>query len=465
MLDKKRKRLFLLAVYLIIVITSIALLLWGYDPEVDSPQGLAVNLATELFSVAFVFFLVDYIFTIGDWDLSERVTQLVDRLQQTAVSASIFFQMSPDLEPYIRQAQQIDLCGVTLSTTINKKFVSLRQQIMEGANVRILIIGETLPILTMAAQRSEDAGNTSYYRKRLATALDDIIYLQRNVTEASRNQEKTAHSIGSLQIRVLSYAPSFSIISFDPDQKQGIAFVEIYPHHTGYNNTPQFQLTPEKDGEWYQYFTNQFEAMWQSATEWRPVEGSGESPINTLLAERARTQDFFLPENYLSNDLFAQADEIYLSGYSLSRTVRQLTQVISNRLADGAQIKIVLVDPENGNLLQQMARESVAATADTWRSSIQATLALLNAIAHNPDNKGSLEIGLLPFTPSFGLKFIDPHTLTGLGFVELYHHKANSPNATFALKAEDDAQWYPFFREQFEELWNTCRYHTFEGIA
>lgn len=465
MLDRKRKRLFLLAVYMIIVVTSIALLIWGYDPAVDSPQGMAVNLATELFSVAFVFFLVDYVFTIGDWDLSERVTELLDRLQQTTVSATAFFQAPPDLEPYIRQAQQIDLCGVTLSTTINKKFVSLRQRIMEGAHVRLLIIGETLPILTMAAQRSEDAGNTSYYRKRLATTLDDITYLHRSVTEASQNQEKIVHPVGSLQIRFLSYAPSFSVISFDPGQKRGMALVEIYPHHTGYNNTPHFQLTPEKDGEWYQYFTNQFEAMWQSATAWRPTEGSGQSSITTLLAERARTQDFFLPENYLSSDLFDHANQIYLSGYSLSRTVRQLTQVISDRLAAGTQIKIMLVDPEDGSLLQQMDRESVAATADTWRNSIQATIALLNAIARNPDNKGSLEIGLLPFTPSFGLKFIDPDSSTGLGFVELYHHKANSQNAAFALKAKDDAQWYPFFKEQFEQLWTTCRYHVFENIT
>ena len=61
-MNPKQKRLYLIAVYLIIVISALTLLTLGFDPETDSFQSVFLNLSTELFAVAVVFFLVDFLF-------------------------------------------------------------------------------------------------------------------------------------------------------------------------------------------------------------------------------------------------------------------------------------------------------------------------------------------------------------------------------------------------------------------
>lgn len=52
-------------------------------------------------------------------------------------------------------------------------------------------------------------------------------------------------------------------------------FVEVYPHRAGYGTPPTFDLTLHRDGEWYKYFVEQFEQMWEDAKLWQPKAESG----------------------------------------------------------------------------------------------------------------------------------------------------------------------------------------------
>jgi hypothetical protein len=59
--------------------------------------------------------------------------------------------------------------------------------------------------------------------------------------------------------------------SFDARKKNGIIFVEIYPHKYGSQLSPTFELTPKNDKDWYGYFIDQFEQMWNAASPWDPA--------------------------------------------------------------------------------------------------------------------------------------------------------------------------------------------------
>ena len=63
---------------------------------------------------------------------------------------------------------------------------------------------------------------------------------------------------------------------------------------------------------------------------------------------------------------------------------------------------------------------------------------------------GSIEVGLLPYFPSFSMWLIDPDRLTGKIIVEIYGHRTAEPNPTFMLVPDRDAQWYAYFRKQFD---------------
>ncbi len=185
-------------------------------------------------------------------------------------SAIAFFERLPSLDPYVQGANQIDLCGITLTTTVNKQFGNLRERLQVGAHVRILVIDPDSIALQMAAERSTSPSDPEYYRVRLNATLKEIEYLFKSWEEFKVLEGAVSKKAGSLTVRLMPYAPSFGILSFDVHQDNGIAFVELYPHKFGYKSPPTFDLTPQRDGIWYKYFTDQFEEMWNAARPWQP---------------------------------------------------------------------------------------------------------------------------------------------------------------------------------------------------
>jgi len=200
--------------------------------------------------------------------LGEQIAELRGNLPDRP-SAMAFFRTIPDLSVYFKQAIQIDLCGVTLTSTINKNFPLLRERLESGARLRFLLIDPSSRAIEMSAQRSENPIDFEYYQRRLEGAFTDLAYLQKYYEDIKQNH-KSSSRLGSMSVRLIPYAPSFGMVNLDTKKKQGIVFVEVYPHKYGYNTPPTFHLTPEQDKDWYTYFVGQFEQMWDAAKPWDP---------------------------------------------------------------------------------------------------------------------------------------------------------------------------------------------------
>jgi hypothetical protein len=176
------------------------------------------------------------------------------------------------------------------------------------------------------------------------------------------------------------------------------------------------------------------------------------------LSGKVHANDFFLSGHQLSNQVFESATTIWLSGVTLSRTTRSYMHILSQRLVEGVQIRIILVDPAVDVALQELAlQDQGSTTVEFWRNRLQTVQTIIEIIGKTPNNKGSLEIGYLPYTPSFGLVITDPFKPHGFCSVELYCHKSTETNPAFELRASDDPRWYEFFRRQYEDLWRSCR--------
>jgi hypothetical protein len=182
-------------------------------------------------------------------------------------SALAFFNKLPNLDSYVMSANQIDLCGVSLTSTINKQFSNLRERLKEGANINVLVIDPDSLALQMTAERGGSLDDVEYFGKRLETTFNDLAYLSKNWLEYQNLN--SASKKGSLSVRLMSSSPSYGIISFDTNRSNGILFVELYPHYS-YGTQPTFELTPHRDGEWYKHFVEQFEQMWNHAKPWTP---------------------------------------------------------------------------------------------------------------------------------------------------------------------------------------------------
>ncbi len=180
--------------------------------------------------------------------------------------------------------------------------------------------------------------------------------------------------------------------------------------------------------------------------------------VQTKLQGQASAKDFFIgKEKGHSEQSFATADDIYLSGMTLTRTTREYLHIFGERLKSGANIKIMVVEPKPELMDELVLRSFGNTTAGYWKTRIDTVVDLINVIAKTPGSTGKLEIGFLPFLPSFGFTLIDYNRSHATCYVELYHHRSAMANPTFILKAKEDPNWYQFFQNQFETMWNMCR--------
>ncbi len=200
--------------------------------------------------------------------LEEQIVELRRNLPEKP-SAISFFHPSSDFEKNLVNAMHIDLCGVTLTDSVGTQLALLGKRLRAGAELRLMVIDPKSQAIQISALRSINPKDTMYYQRRLESTFTHLAYLyQYNQDKKCAGEEGIKE--GTLSVRLLPYPPSFQIASLDAKTKRGIARIEIYPHRYGFNNSAIFTLTPDYDKEWYTYFIEQFDQMWETARPWDP---------------------------------------------------------------------------------------------------------------------------------------------------------------------------------------------------
>ncbi len=208
--------------------------------------------------------------------------------------------------------------------------------------------------------------------------------------------------------------------------------------------------------------------LWERNRKLHRIENiaqEGRDLILRRLADKAYAKDFFVNEKPVSDKTFASSDVIYVSGMTLTRTAREYMYVWGQRLVAGATIKVMILDTETSLLKELILRSSGQTTVDYWKNKLQAVQSLISYIAQTPESKGRIELGYLPYIPSYGFVIVDPDDPNGRCIVEMYHHESAKPNPTFELSCSDDTEWFNFFREQFDTMWKSCRVESFENVS
>jgi len=199
--------------------------------------------------------------------IEKTTNKLMSTVQEQIVdkpSAVRFFENIPVLDSYFKTSRTIDLLGVSLTSTLDKQASNIREAIKNGANVRVIVANPSPKALAMkmATLRSEERNNEAYFKKKLASTFEVIEYLKR------KHEDELADK-GSFDVHLVNYAPSFGVASFDFGQPNGVIFIEIYPHGSGYDTQIAFSLTKSRDGKWFSYFQSQFEDIWLNTISWK----------------------------------------------------------------------------------------------------------------------------------------------------------------------------------------------------
>lgn len=188
-------------------------------------------------------------------------------------------------------------------------------------------------------------------------------------------------------------------------------------------------------------------------TRMEKLVSNGNQLLLDKVVNRVKADDFFQRDQSYSDELFAYADKIYISGITLGKTIRQFTSILSARLIAGADIRIIILASEK-NVTNQIDLRSFGKIEDGYyKNRLKSTIDLIRITGNVKDAKGTLSVGLLPYVPSFGIIMTDPKTEQGKAFIEIYHHNSSDPTPNFSLTSSNDPYWFTFFENQFELMW------------
>jgi hypothetical protein len=182
--------------------------------------------------------------------------------------------------------------------------------------------------------------------------------------------------------------------------------------------------------------------------------------LSKKLTNTQNADDFFWKAKRSIESDLSQAKYIGFAGAVLSRTLRDYSATLEERLRGGAKVRIVLMDPASTAPDQAVLRSKGVISRQFYVDTLRPALERVGMLATISEK---IELGLLPYKPAFGIVVIDPDEPYGRIIVEMYPHHSDSFAPTFELQPDRDPHWYKYFREQFDSLWSGCGQRHFSG--
>lgn len=202
-------------------------------------------------------------------------------------------------------------------------------------------------------------------------------------------------------------------------------------------------------------------ALWSRKLQLRRIEEFSE---RTAVIVEERLAGTPLARHYLKtpNEVHGlhMATTILIGGVVLGRAMRVYSSQLKEKLNSGARVQIMLLDSADTIAVESFARRSPLPNTDAafWRTRLEQNYQVIHAIGEAiPDTGGILEIGYLPYVPSFGLLLLNPEQSDGFCAVKIYHHKIDRPEPVLHLSRSKDSDWFEFFYQQWNLLWGDCR--------
>lgn len=170
------------------------------------------------------------------------------------VSAARFFVEQQNISEVAKRVatvqEEVWLWGTTLQMAIPYFRPYLRKALSRGVTVRVLLIKHMGAAMTMAALRSADSG------------IEDIQYaLQANLDTLRRLRAK----LPGMEWRLIDYLAPYTLYAYDPGLSEGLMELRLGSFHGDHDLRPTFTVQRARDGEWFDYFYEQFLLAWDEA--------------------------------------------------------------------------------------------------------------------------------------------------------------------------------------------------------
>ncbi len=183
----------------------------------------------------------------------------------------------------------------------------------------------------------------------------------------------------------------------------------------------------------------------------------------TSLGNRNQIAELSLQASQRSAQLFAEqfppelahefdgANEVWIVGVSLERTIKTYYPKIEKKLAQGDTIRVLLVEPTGPALEMAATRNYTLRDANQKSEAIKSSLHLLCEVKKTaPTN---LEIRTIQYPLNYGAIVLNPTRPSGRLFLEHYCFRLTTESMPRFSISATEGKWYEFFKSELSTLW------------
>lgn len=168
---------------------------------------------------------------------------------------SILAPLEPEQRERTRTAQSISTLGITLFRFLPAFQYEFCEMLMNGGQLRVLLVDPNSPAIEMASRRSDIGTPIKTQKRRVEDMLELLSRWKSNIPDAD------------IQVKLLDYLPSYGITIINPkfDTDDEFCLVRLLTFRTPTSTAPTIKPDPVSEPYWFEFFCNQFEMMWEYA--------------------------------------------------------------------------------------------------------------------------------------------------------------------------------------------------------
>jgi hypothetical protein len=162
--------------------------------------------------------------------------------------------LSSEQRTLIRESRAVLTAGINLYRLFSAFQLEFRHMLNRGGVLHTLLSHPDGVAMQMAALRSESRTPEDTQRQHARQTLELL-------ASWKANKPKT-----EVQVRLLDYLPPYGITIMHPLEKMSPArcLARIFPFRSSTSEAPAIDLDSEKNPEWFRFFYQQFEKMWEA---------------------------------------------------------------------------------------------------------------------------------------------------------------------------------------------------------
>lgn len=160
-------------------------------------------------------------------------------------------------------ANELWLVGVSLSSTIKNNYQRLEQKLLRGDQIKVLLVHPGGPGVEMAVSRNYAQRDVEHKCNDIRNSLNFLCILKQVAPE-------------KLEIRTIQNPLGYGAFVVNPQSASGVLYLENYPYRVVSGSLPKFVLR-SSDGQWYDFYNKEINAMWNTADEWACNEGANKT--------------------------------------------------------------------------------------------------------------------------------------------------------------------------------------------